>query len=61
MHETIHAYDYCRANLNPENCVHIACSEIRANNLSKECKFSREIGRKQFNFLRHQAVCIIVL
>jgi len=36
-HELVHAYDYCTKELNMNNCVHIACSEIRASNLSGEC------------------------
>jgi len=27
-HELIHAYDYCRANIDIENNYHIACSEV---------------------------------
>ena len=28
-HELIHAYDYCRANLDINNNYHIACSEVK--------------------------------
>jgi hypothetical protein len=28
-HELIHAYDYCRANIDIENNYHIACSEVK--------------------------------
>ena len=37
-HELIHAIDMCRAKLDPlHNCMHLACTEIRAENLSGEC------------------------
>ena len=39
-HELIHAYDHCRAYMNWSNCVHHACSEIRAANLSGDCHMS---------------------
>lgn len=29
MHEAIHAYDYCRADMIGESCVHRACTEVR--------------------------------
>eukprot|EP00960_Hanusia_phi_P011310 330485-Hanusia_phi.AAC.1 len=38
-HELIHAYDHCRAYVDWSNCVHHACSEIRAANLSGDCKW----------------------
>ena len=28
-HELIHAYDYCRANLDIENNYHVACTEVK--------------------------------
>jgi hypothetical protein len=36
-HELVHAYDHCRAYVDWSNCVHHACSEIRAANLSGDC------------------------
>ena len=42
-HELIHAYDHCRAKVDWGNCVHHACSEIRAANLSGDCFFSKEV------------------
>ncbi|XP_065875457.1 mitochondrial inner membrane protease ATP23-like [Euphorbia lathyris] len=45
-HELIHAYDECRAaNMNWSDCAHQACAEIRANNLSGDCHFKRELLR----------------
>nr|ACG42680.1 ku70-binding protein [Zea mays] len=46
IHELIHAYDDCVAkNLNWTNCAHHACSEIRANHLSGDCHYKRELLR----------------
>jgi mitochondrial inner membrane protease ATP23 len=47
-HELIHAYDYCRVKFDRDNCRHNACSEIRAANLSGDCKWSRELFRGNF-------------
>jgi inner membrane protease ATP23 len=45
-HELIHAIDMCRTNMDPlRNCIHMACTEIRAENLSGECSFSKELPR----------------
>ena len=33
VHELIHAYDVCRSKLDPKNCKHRACTEIRASSL----------------------------
>ncbi len=29
VHEMIHAYDHCKNFFDKNNCVHIACSEVR--------------------------------
>jgi len=43
-HELIHAIDMCRSNADPlHNCVQMACTEIRAENLSGECSFWKEL------------------
>ena len=44
-HELLHAYDHCRVKFDQLNCRHHACSEIRAANLSGDCKWSREVFR----------------
>jgi inner membrane protease ATP23 len=31
LHEGVHAFDDCRANVDWSNCVHHACSEVRLN------------------------------
>lgn len=49
IHELVHAIDMCRVrNMDPvHNCLHMACTEIRAENLSGECNFWPEVGRGQ--------------
>ena len=44
-HELIHAFDDARADVDPTNCLHHACSEIRAARLSGECSITEEILR----------------
>merc|ERR1712118_326493 len=46
-HELIHAFDFARAKIDPTSCVHIACTELRAWNLSGEC----DLWTKWFDFL----------
>jgi inner membrane protease ATP23 len=57
-HELIHAIDMCRTNMDPlGNCIHLACTEIRAEHLSGECSFIKELPRmKQFS--GHGAECV---
>jgi inner membrane protease ATP23 len=46
VHELIHAVDQCRTKLDPlHNCLHVACTEVRAENLSGECSFWSELPR----------------
>ncbi|XP_057774052.1 mitochondrial inner membrane protease ATP23-like [Salvia miltiorrhiza] len=59
IHELIHAYDDCRAaNLDWTNCAHQACSEIRANHLSGDCHFKRELLRGHLKIKRHEQECV---
>jgi len=50
-HELIHAIDICRAKLPKDesgqwsSCRQMACSEIRASNLSGECRWGKEFWR----------------
>lgn len=37
LHELLHAFDFARAKIDTNNCKHIACTEIRATNLSEQC------------------------
>jgi hypothetical protein len=60
VHELIHAVDMCRTTMDPlQNCVHLACTEIRAENLSGECNFAKELtgGRIQ-QFAKHGQQCV---
>lgn len=58
VHELIHAIDMCRTKMDPlHNCIHLSCTEIRAENLSGECSFIKELARmKQFS--GHGAECV---
>ncbi|XP_020112232.1 mitochondrial inner membrane protease ATP23 isoform X3 [Ananas comosus] len=57
IHELIHAYDDCRAkNLDWKNCAHHACSEIRANHLSGDCHYKRELLRGFMKIRGHEQV-----
>ncbi len=47
-HELIHAYDDCRVDMRQEAPRHMACTEIRAANLSGDCDFSDELRRTGF-------------
>mmetsp|Transcript_102 Transcript_102/g.187 ORF Transcript_102/g.187 Transcript_102/m.187 type:complete len:223 (-) Transcript_102:12-680(-) len=51
-HELVHAFDFARAEIDPESCVHMACTEVRAWNLSGEC----DLWRNWFNFLGEDMV-----
>uniref|UniRef100_A0A8C2GNX0 Mitochondrial inner membrane protease ATP23 n=1 Tax=Cyprinus carpio TaxID=7962 RepID=A0A8C2GNX0_CYPCA len=53
-HELIHAFDHCRARVDWfSNFRHLACSEIRAANLSGDCSFVNEISRFNFGLKEH--------
>ena len=59
-HELIHAIDMCRAKMDPlRNCMQLACTEIRAENLSGECNPSWEFMRgKLSSYLGHGQECV---
>jgi inner membrane protease ATP23 len=57
IHETIHAFDHCRIKIDWSNCYHHACSEIRAANLSGDCRMMNEWARGHYGFSRHHQVC----
>ncbi|KAI9097959.1 hypothetical protein K1719_025730 [Acacia pycnantha] len=58
-HELIHAFDECRAaNLNWNICAHHACSEIRANHLSGDCHYKRELLRGHLKLRGHEQECV---
>uniref|UniRef100_A0A668AJP4 Mitochondrial inner membrane protease ATP23 n=1 Tax=Myripristis murdjan TaxID=586833 RepID=A0A668AJP4_9TELE len=58
-HELIHAFDHCRAHVDWfNNFRHLACSEIRAANLSGDCSFSNEVARFNFGLKQHHQECV---
>ncbi|XP_077401306.1 mitochondrial inner membrane protease ATP23 homolog [Vanacampus margaritifer] len=58
-HELIHAFDHCRAHVDWfNNFRHLACSEIRAANLSGDCSFSNEVARFHFGMKSHHQECV---
>ena len=57
-HEHVHAYDNETVALDWQNQKHQACTEIRAINLSGECKFTREIVRGNLGIGGQLATCV---
>uniref|UniRef100_A0A3Q3IGG0 Mitochondrial inner membrane protease ATP23 n=1 Tax=Monopterus albus TaxID=43700 RepID=A0A3Q3IGG0_MONAL len=58
-HELVHAFDHCRADVDWfNNLRHLACSEIRAANLSGDCSFSTEAARFNFGLKQHHQDCV---
>ena len=43
-HELVNAFDFARAKIDLKNKKHVACTEIRAWNLSGECELWRKFG-----------------
>jgi len=59
IHELIHAYDDCvTKNMDWKNCAHHACSEIRANHLSGDCHYKREMLRGFLKIRGHEPECV---
>jgi inner membrane protease ATP23 len=44
-HELVHAFDDARGQIEPTNCYHQACSEVRAARLSGDCFIREELRR----------------
>ncbi|RKP04153.1 hypothetical protein CXG81DRAFT_8670 [Caulochytrium protostelioides] len=58
-HELIHAFDQCTTRVDWSQCAHLACSEIRAANLSGDCKFGRELKRGNWALAaKHHQACV---
>ncbi|KAH9486143.1 Mitochondrial inner membrane protease ATP23 [Psilocybe cubensis] len=57
-HELMHMYDHCRFKVDWANLRHHACSEIRANNLSGDCRFTRELRRGVVSFSKQHQACV---
>lgn len=51
QHELIHAYDYCRAQIDFHNPYHLACTEIRAAALSDQCSLFNHFSSSSRPFL----------
>ncbi|GBE77528.1 peptidase M76 family-domain-containing protein [Sparassis latifolia] len=58
VHELVHMYDHCKFKVDWTNLRHHACSEIRANSLSGDCKFTRELRRGQLAFSKQHQECV---
>jgi inner membrane protease ATP23 len=58
VHELVHAYDHCRAKMDMNNCLHIACTEVRASALSGECTWSHEMLRGHTKFSNGHPECV---
>ncbi|KAF8882209.1 peptidase M76 family-domain-containing protein [Mucidula mucida] len=57
-HELMHLYDECRFKVDWSNLRHLACSEIRANNLSGDCRFFSELNRGIVSFAAQHQECV---
>lgn len=58
-HELIHAFDASRVAFEAMDCRQRACSEIRAANLSGDCKWTREVMRGNWkNFKGQHLTCV---
>lgn len=59
-HELIHAYDYCRNELDFNDPKHLACTEIRAARLSDECSFFRYLStsNRPFRWKNQHRQCV---
>ncbi|XP_051856616.1 mitochondrial inner membrane protease ATP23 homolog [Antechinus flavipes] len=58
-HELIHAFDHCRAHVDWfANVKHLACSEVRAANLSGDCSLPNEMIRFNFGLKQHHQTCV---
>lgn len=57
-HELIHAYDNVTTKLNWKNKLHVACTEIRAANLSGECAFTKEFKRGNWGIAKQHQECV---
>jgi inner membrane protease ATP23 len=60
MHEMVHMFDYCRVNFDFDNLEHVACSEIRAANLTY-CSIADRLvhgGPGLFDFKKTHQFCV---
>lgn len=58
VHELVHLYDHCKFKTDWQNLRHHACSEIRANSLSGDCRYTRELRRGFGTFSKQHQACV---
>ncbi|KAG5644972.1 hypothetical protein DXG03_007344 [Asterophora parasitica] len=58
VHELVHMYDHCKFKVDWSNLRHHACSEIRANSLSGDCRYTRELRRGFAAFSKQHQACV---
>lgn len=59
VHELIHAYDVCRVkSFDWKNCLHHACTEVRASALSGECGVLHELFRGHTKIMHGHSDCV---
>jgi inner membrane protease ATP23 len=60
MHEMVHMFDYCRVKFDFDNLEHVACSEIRAANLTYCSIADRMVhgGSGMFDFKQTHQYCV---
>ncbi|KAI0249463.1 metalloprotease ATP23 [Lactifluus subvellereus] len=58
VHELLHMYDHAVFNVDWSDLRHHACSEVRANNLSGDCSWGREIQRGNLSFSKQHQACV---
>ncbi|KNZ72946.1 Mitochondrial inner membrane protease ATP23 [Termitomyces sp. J132] len=58
VHELMHMYDHCKFKVDWNNLRHHACSEIRANSLSGDCRYTRELRRGFASFSKQHQACV---
>ena len=54
-HELIHAFDVCRAHYDNNNLEHLACSEVRAANLSGEWEWEYSEHAQLYNTIKSKS------
>ena len=55
-HELVHAFDDARGVVDPNDCLHVACSEVRAARLSGDCFFAN--GSRNLDMFSGGAQCV---
>jgi len=57
-HELLHAFDHCRAEVDPTDLRHHACMEVRASSLSGDCTFRQEAKLGNLSITGQQPRCV---